>query len=263
LPNSRYVGATNGLVITDGGAQGLFNISSTGALLSLVNSGTGFQVKTNSTTLTNRSIAVSGSGVAITNGDGISGNPTIALSGQMLNLANASFNGLVTLSTSGAITGSTITGTSGQISVANGTGVGGNPTISLSASGVTAANYDIANIAVDTYGRITAATSSPTTGSGNVVLSDSPTFTGTPIGPTPSYGNNTNQYATTAFVQSAVAASVSGVASFSGGSTGLTPATLSTGNVVLGGTLNVASGGTGVGTLTGYVYGNEIGRAHV
>jgi hypothetical protein len=33
LPNSRYVGATNGLVITDAGAQGLFNISTTGALL--------------------------------------------------------------------------------------------------------------------------------------------------------------------------------------------------------------------------------------
>jgi len=256
LPNSRYVGATNGLAITDGGAQGLFNISSTGALLSLVNSGTGFQVKTNSTTLTNRSIAVSGNGVAITNGDGISGNPTIALSGQMLNLANASFNGLVTLSTAGAITSSTITGTAGQISVANGTGVGGNPTISLSTSGVTAANYDIANLAVDAYGRITAATSSPTTGSGNVVLANSPTLTGTPIAPTPSYGNNTTQLATTAFVQSAVAASVSGVASFSAGATGLTPATLSTGNVSLGGVLNAASGGTGVGTLTGYVYGN-------
>jgi hypothetical protein len=50
LPNSRYVGVTNGLSITDGGAQGLFNISTTGALLSLVNSGTGFQVKTSSTT---------------------------------------------------------------------------------------------------------------------------------------------------------------------------------------------------------------------
>jgi hypothetical protein len=29
LPNSRYVGATNGLTVTDGGAQGLFNISTT------------------------------------------------------------------------------------------------------------------------------------------------------------------------------------------------------------------------------------------
>ena len=88
LPNSRYVGASNGLVITDGGAQGLFNISTTGALLSLVSSPTGFQVKTSSTAITSRSIAVSGSGISITNGSGISGDPTIALTGQVLNLAN-------------------------------------------------------------------------------------------------------------------------------------------------------------------------------
>ena len=131
LANSRYVGVTNGLTITDGGAQGLFNISPTGALLSLVNSGTGFQVKTSSTVLTNRSIAVSGNGLSITNGSGVSGDPTIALSGQVLNFANASFNGLMVLSTGGAITSATITGTASQIDVANGTGVSGNPTLSL------------------------------------------------------------------------------------------------------------------------------------
>ena len=136
LTNSRSVGATNGLVTTDGGAQGVFNISTTGALLSLVNSGTGFQVKTSSTALTNRSIAVSGNGLSITNGSGISGDPTIALNGQVLNFANASFNGLMVLSTGGAITSATITGTANQIGVANGTGIGGNPTISLASNAV-------------------------------------------------------------------------------------------------------------------------------
>lgn len=133
LPNSRYLGVTNGLVITDGGAQNVLNISSTGALLSLVNSGTGFQVKTSSTAITNRSIAVSGNGISISNGSGISGDPTLSLSGQILNFANASFNGLVALSTGGAITSATITGTANQIDVVNGTGVGGNPTISITA----------------------------------------------------------------------------------------------------------------------------------
>lgn len=136
LANSRYVGATNGLTFTDGGAQGVFNITTTGALLSLVNSGTGFQVKTSSTALTNRSIAVSGNGLSITNGSGVSGDPTIALSGQALNFANASFNGLVVLSTAGGITSATITGTANQIGVANGTGISGNPTISLANNAV-------------------------------------------------------------------------------------------------------------------------------
>jgi hypothetical protein len=42
----------------------------------------------------------------------------------------------------------------------------------------------------------------------------------------------------------------------SGGTTGLTPATASSGAITLGGKLNVASGGTGANTLTGYVKGN-------
>jgi len=41
----------------------------------------------------------------------------------------------------------------------------------------------------------------------------------------------------------------------SGGTTGLTPATATPGAITLGGTLNVASGGTGANTLTGYVKG--------
>jgi len=49
----------------------------------------------------------------------------------------------------------------------------------------------------------------------------------------------------------------SGVATFSAGSTGLTPNTPTSSAVVLGGTLNAGSGGTGVaGTLTGFAYAN-------
>jgi len=44
------------------------------------------------------------------------------------------------------------------------------------------------------------------TGSGNVVLSASPTFTGTPAAPTASFGTNTTQLANTAFVQTALQA---------------------------------------------------------
>jgi len=227
LPNSRYVGVTNGLVITDGGAQGLFNISSTGALLSLVNSSAGFQVKTNATTITNRSIAVSGNGLGITNGSGVSGDPTITLSGAPLNLANASFNGLVVLSTAGGITSATITGTANQIDVANGTGISGNPTVSISNDPILP-------------------------GSGGLVV---------PVGTTGQRGSSTNgnfRYNTTTasfegYANGAWGSIVSGagVSSISFGSTGLTPSTSSTGAVVVAGTLAVASGGTGVVTSTG------------
>lgn len=50
-------------------------------------------------------------------------------------------------------------------------------------------------------------------------------------------------------------AAIGSVFTWSGGTTGLTPATATSGDVVLGGTLNVAHGGTGAATLTGYVKG--------
>jgi len=130
LANSRYFGATNGLTLSDGGAQNVFNITTTGALLSLVNSGTGFQVKTSSTAITGRSIVVSGVGLSITDGNGIAGDPTITLAGQVLNLANASINGFVVLTSAGAITSTTLTGTASQISITNPNGVG-NPVFSI------------------------------------------------------------------------------------------------------------------------------------
>ena len=235
LPNSRYVGATNGLIITDAGAQGLFNIGTTGALLSLVNSSTGFQVKTNATTLTNRSIAVSGNGLSITNGSGVSGDPTIALSGQAANFANASFNGLVVLSTAGAITSATITGTSNQTSVTNGNGISGNPTVGLADNVVL-----------------------PGTGAMTVV---SGTSAQQPFGSQGQFRFNTETqtfdgYSSGSWRQFSLSG---GVTSFSAGTTGFTPSTASSGAVVLAGTLNVANGGTGATTLTGYVYGNGTG----
>jgi hypothetical protein len=48
----------------------------------------------------------------------------------------------------------------------------------------------------------------------------------------------------------------SAVTTFSAGTTGLTPSTATSGAVTLAGTLNVANGGTGATTLTGYVKGS-------
>jgi hypothetical protein len=136
LSNSRYVGASNGLTTTDGGAQGLFNITTTGALSSLVASGTGIQVKTSSTAITGRSVAASGAGLSVTDGSGVSGNPTVALSGLPAALANLSGSGMLALVGSTSLSPRTITGTTNQITLVNGDGQSGNPTISIADNAV-------------------------------------------------------------------------------------------------------------------------------
>jgi hypothetical protein len=233
LANSRYVGVTNGLVITDGGSQGLFNISTTGALLSLVNSGTGIQVKTSGTTVTARSIAVSNAGLSVTNGDGVSGNPTLSLSGLPLNLANLTGAGMLAITSGGtSINPRVLTGTASQITVTNGDGQSGNPTF-LIADNPVFPGTSAMTVVVGTSAQ------QPVGANGQMRFnSDTQTFDG---------------YSAGTWRQFSLAG---GVTSFSAGSTGFTPSIPTSGAITLGGVLNVANGGSGASTLTGYLIGN-------
>jgi hypothetical protein len=97
-----------------------------------------------------------------------------------------------------------------------------------------------------TYGGV--ALSNAVTGTGSMVLSASPTLTGTPISTTASPGTNTTQIATTAFVNAAVVTATGSLGTIS---------TQNANNVTItGGTitgitdLTVADGGTGASTFT-------------
>ena len=131
LGSSRYITTGAGMTTVDGGAGSTFAINLTGANLSLVTSPAGIQVKTDVNTIVNRSIAVTGSGLAIANTDGIAGNPTLSLAGVIANFASLSGTGLVTVNGT-TVNQTTITGTTNQIAVANGNASGGAPTISIS-----------------------------------------------------------------------------------------------------------------------------------
>ena len=131
LPNSRYLSTGTGLGLVDGGAQSYQRITLNGASGSLESASNGFIVKTGASTVVSRNIAVSGAGLAITNGDGQSGSPTIALDGLPASLAGMAGSGLVTLLGGATFTPRSIAGTTNEIDVANGNAFAGNPTIGL------------------------------------------------------------------------------------------------------------------------------------
>jgi len=127
LPNSRYFGVGSGLSLADNGAQSNLVLNLTGAVPSLNASGVGLQVKTNANTLVGRNLAV-GSGLGITNADGVLGNPTISLGTTLANVAALSGTGMLAINGTN-FTPLTLAGVSGQVVVTNGNGAAGAPTL--------------------------------------------------------------------------------------------------------------------------------------
>ena len=131
LNNSRYFSTDANFTLTDGGAQSFLRLNLTGAAADLGAAGNGVIVKTSLTTVAARTLTSGTNGLSISNGDGVSGNPTFSLTGQVLSLANASGAGLVALPNNGTVTPRSIVGTASEIDVANGNGAAGDPTIGL------------------------------------------------------------------------------------------------------------------------------------
>lgn len=231
LPNSRYLSTNTGITLVDGGAQSFYQIALTGAVSQLNPLGGGIVVKNGAGTLVNRAIATSGSGLSVSNGDGTGGDPTLQLTGIAGAVAALGGTGLIAVVGGSTVASREILGTANQIVVANGNG-SGNPTLTLASNaifpGTGAVTVPVGSTA-----------QKPVGAAGQIRYnSDSQNFEG---------------YAAGSWNPFSLAG---GVSTFSGGSTGLTPATPVGGVVTLGGTLNASSGGTGANTLTGYVKGS-------
>lgn len=98
----------------------------------------GHLVRTAANTYATRTLTAPAAGITVTNGDGVSGNPTLALANDLAGLEGLAANGLATRTATDTWTNRTIAGTS-PVSVSNGDGVAGNPTISVSAASTSAA----------------------------------------------------------------------------------------------------------------------------
>lgn len=84
-----------------------------------------------SAVFTQRTLTAPAAGITISNADGVSGNPTFALGNDLAALEAMSGTGLVARTASETYAQRTITGTSGKITVTNGDGVSGNPTLTI------------------------------------------------------------------------------------------------------------------------------------
>lgn len=92
---------------------------------------TGFAVRSTTDTWVQRSLSQPAAGLTISNSDGVSGNPTFALANDLAAIEGLGSTGIAVRSASDTWVQRTITGTANEISVADGNGVSGNPTLSL------------------------------------------------------------------------------------------------------------------------------------
>ena len=227
--------------------------------------GTGFAVRTGTDAWAQRTITGPASGITVTNGSGVAGNPTIALANDLAGLEGLITTGLATRTGDGTWVTRSIVGTAGRIVVATGDAVAGAPTLDLATVG-TVGTY--ASVTTDAYGRVTSGsatqlwstiTSTPTTIVGYGITDAQPldgdltaiaAFTGTGF----AARTGTDAWAQRTLTAGSTKVSITNGAGIAGNPTiDVAEANLTLNNI--GGTLGTTKGGTG---LTGVGAANSV-----
>lgn len=95
------------------------------------NSTTGFWAYTGAGTGAARTLSAPAAGLTITNPAGTAGNPTFALANDLAAYEGLAANGIVARTATDTAAARVITGTANEVTLTNGDGVSGNPTVSL------------------------------------------------------------------------------------------------------------------------------------
>jgi len=124
------------------------------------------------TVIISRSLTVSGSVASGVNAAGSGGNPTLVFDTDLDAIVALTASGIATrLSATSWTTREISTASTSRITVTNGNGFSGNPTLDLAATTVTSGTYSAADITVDAYGRVTYAIANTSLSSAIATLS--------------------------------------------------------------------------------------------
>ena len=296
LTNSRALSNGTGVGLVDGGAQSTLTITLNAASGSLEAASNGMIAKTASNAVAARTLTATGNGLAITDGTGVSGDPTFALSGVAAAVAGATGVGALALTSPTTVSTRTILGTSSQIAVTDGNfanspviaiasnpivpGTGGlvvptgttgqrgssiNGNIRYNTTSSTFEGYAnnawgsiITGVGVSSVDTGTGLTGGPITSTGTISIDNTGVVAATygsaaavPVFAVNAQGQLTGVTNTTIAIPSTQVSGLGTMATQNANSVTITGGTISG----LGTPIPVASGGTGAGTLTGYVTG--------
>jgi hypothetical protein len=134
LPNSQQLIAGSNITLTPG--TNSLTIATSGAAGSLNGAGIGLIAKDTSTSVIARTLTSGSSGISITNGNGQAGNPTIGLAGRIGDIEALATSGLLVMQAGTDVINRVLVGTASQITVVDGDGLAGNPTVSIAPNAV-------------------------------------------------------------------------------------------------------------------------------
>lgn len=159
-----------GLLTADGAATTYQPLDATLTSLAAYNTD-GLLTQTAANTFAGRTLTAPAAGLTITNPAGTAGNPTFVLADDLAALEGLASTGLAARTAANTWAQRTITGTSNQVTVTDGNGVSGNPTISIPTSFITSGTYTPTGTAVANLDSVTPAVCSWLRTSDRVVVS--------------------------------------------------------------------------------------------